>query len=319
MHIAQFFSKVDDAVFFHTQAVICFKGNQEAYPLLFFSLLFKRLKTMPIISIDCVSEQWPTIQAQLETSFLGQRYIYWLGNISELDEKKKKQLIVYLGHYTGPNCVALFLPAELSIANKQCEEIMVEPLIDQTSFIKLLTFFEKNGSVNIQSIVTRVYKENKTIPLDTACLLMHYLELLSANTTDYFISDWLSKIVTPEKSLFTLSAYLFSKKAKLFLQEWSKIGPDYSEQFWVAFWSEQLWRAYHFVEYSRAHQPALAKRIAMRLPFTFMQRDWQNFSVNELRNAHQAIYEIDFALKNGGSAIALDAFYSKFFLGQFSQ
>ena len=104
---------------------------------------------------------------------------------------------------------------------------------------------------------------------------MHYAKVLGANT-DYFISAWLEKIITPERSLFTLSTYFFAKKAQLFFAEWKNIFGQYSEQFWIAFWSEQLWRAHHYVDYSKAKQFALAKKIGYRLPFTFMQRIGNN-------------------------------------------
>lgn len=267
--------------------------------------------------MDVQAEDFNMIQAQLETTFLGQRTFYWLKSAVDLDEKKRKQLIAYLAQYQGPNIVGVFVALE-SQTSPEGVEIIVEPLIDQKTFTQLVTYLSVNSTLATRQLMDRVFKQNDMIPLDTACLLMSYGRVLGANS-EYFISSWLEKILTPERSLFTLSTYFFAKKGQLFFKEWSRIRADYSEQFWIAFWSEQLWRAYHFVEYTRAKQPAMAKKIAHRLPFTFMQRDWQQFKVNELRNAHHYLYEIDSALKNSGDPVGFDLFYSKFFLSDFQK
>lgn len=318
MNLSQFLAKVNSIDFLSSQSIICFKGSADSYPLLFISLLcsqINRMQELPILYIDVHNQDFNAIQAQLETSFLGQKTIYWLKNSHELDEKKRKQLLSYLTHYAGPNIVGIFLPLEAPIL-AGAQEVIIEPLIDQKTFIDIALFFGKEMHIASNPLMTRVYKQNQTIPLDTVCLLMHYAKVLGSNT-DYFISTWLEKIISPQKSLFTLSTYFFAKKAQPFFVEWKKINAEYSEQFWVAFWSEQLWRAYHYIDYSRAKQSALAKKIGYRLPFTFMSRDWQQFKSIELSKAHQYIYEIDSSLKNGGNPVGLDLFYSKFFVGEF--
>lgn len=318
MNLAQFLSKSSFFDDNSSATVLYFKGSQDAYPLLFFSILCNRIKQniqIPVAYIDVAQEDFNNIQSKLETSFLGQASFYWLKSAVDIDEKKRKQLISYLSHYQGPNSVGVFVPLELSVP-QDAVEIIVDPLIDQKTFVLFMKFLDANSNLTSSQLIVRVFKQNETIPLDTACLLMHYARVLGSNS-DYFISSWLEKILTPEKSLFTLSTYFFAKKANLFFKEWARIHAEYSEQFWIAFWSEQLWRAYHYVEYSRLKQFTIAKKIAHRLPFTFMQRDWQQFQAQELSEAHQFIYDIDCALKNGAQATALDVFYSKFFLGAF--
>lgn len=318
MNLSQFLSKASPSFFDNSQSILCFKGSSDAYPLLFFAMLCNHIKQTATIGfsyIDVQQEDFNVIQAKLETSFLGQKTFYWLKSAIDIDEKKRKQLNAYLVQYQGPNVVGIFLALESQTAS-DAAEIIVDPLIDQKTFKQLVSYLGINATLATKQLMERVFKQNESIPLDTACLLMHYGKVLGSNS-EFFISSWLEKILTPERSLFTLSTYFFAKKGQFFFKEWARIHAEYSEQFWIAFWSEQLWRAYHFVEYSRANQPAMAKKIAHRLPFTFMQRDWQQFKVNELRNAHNYLYEIDSALKNGGDPVGLDLFYSKFFLGQF--
>ena len=187
------------------------------------------MQELPVSFIDVHQEDFSGVQAKLETSFLGQKTIYWLKNCIDLDEKKKKQLLTYLSGYSGPNIVGIFLSLDMPTP-PNAQEIIIEPLIDQKTFTHIAQFLDKDTPIVSGQLLTRVYKQSETIPLDTLCLLMHYQKVLGGNT-DYFISSWLEKIVTPEKSLFTLSTYFFAKKAQLFLSEWKKISQEYSEQF----------------------------------------------------------------------------------------
>ena len=68
------------------------------------------------------------------------------------------------------------------------------------------------------------------------------------NHYETFIDTWLDAFIVPETSLFTLSQHFFARSPQKFLSVWKAIAPSYAEQFWIAFWSEQLWRAYHVVD-----------------------------------------------------------------------
>ena len=62
---------------------------------------------------------------------------------------------------------------------------------------------------------------------------------------------------------------------------------------------------------------AEAKKAQYKLPFSFINRDWSAYSLTTLRNAHHFLTNIDFRLKNGGSEIALEHFYTRFFENSF--
>jgi hypothetical protein len=127
------------------------------------------------------------------------------------------------------------------------------------------------------------------------------------------MEEWFNKIIAADVSLFTLSTYFFAKKSKQFFQLLAHIGPQYSEIFWVSYWSEAVWKAHYYIAFTKAKQFSEAKKISTRLPFNFIQRDWKLHSPESLKKAHQHLYEIDFSLKNGGSQGMLDLFYSRYF------
>lgn len=312
-------SLVGYPVIYFKAGVTGFKDNQ-TYPLLFFSVLTSHLKknNLMVQAIDFVDETDAAIYAKLQTSFLGQKIVYLLQNLQELDDKKLRSWLGYLQLYQGPNTLICYVHADWPIQlNNEHLEVMVSDVVDQKITMQLMTVFGSGVSANSTAVLARLFKDHEAIPLDIACLFMHYA-LLLGSSADYFVQHWLHKIVLPEKSLFTLSSHFFAKKSQPFFKLWSKIGDDYSQVFWASFWSEQLWRAHYYVELNNKKQMAEAKKIGMRLPFTFLQRDWQQCTQVELRQAHNYIYGLDYAYKNGQASFSLDLFYSKFFTKEFN-
>jgi hypothetical protein len=121
----------------------------------------------------------------------------------------------------------------------------------------------------------------------------------------------------PELSLFTLSQYFFARDGMRFFKQWSILKDQYAAPFWISFWSEQLWRASSFIELSEQHNFAEAKRISFKLPFSFIQRDWKNVTVQELKRAHDVLYHCDCAIKNGGDPNVLELFYTDYLQRQY--
>ncbi|MCX5921964.1 MAG: hypothetical protein NTX86_01420 [Candidatus Dependentiae bacterium] len=305
--------------FFYNYSVVCFQGNQN-YPLLFFSLLCTRLKTFEdrtIEIIDLAEEDSARVQSKLQTSFLGLKVFYWFKNISDLDEKKRKFWLGYFQSYAGPHTLAFFVLDQTTLfSHKDHCAITMPDTIDQTAAVQVFSFFTQgSATVPWAPMTARLFKKHEAIPLDTACLLMHYMRLVGSNP-DLFLTQWLDKILTPERSLFTLSTYFFAKKSQPFFQQWATISHDYPDVFWTSYWSEQLWRASYFITLMESKQLAEAKKVGARLPFSFIQRDWKLHTPAQLRAAHHALYTIDCAVKNGGSSGALDLLYSKFFSHQ---
>ena len=285
-----------------------------AYPLLFFSLFCSRLKARGIALeiIDCADNELSHLESKFHTSFLGTQLFFWLKDISQLNDRTRKWLLKLVADYQGPHTIAFFAPADAPLVlNKQSMSIMIPDAIDQKTLLLLVTFLGKDAAAQ-SKVMVQICKGRDAISLDSACVLMYYAQVLGANT-QLFISEWLEQIITPERSLFTLSAHLFAKKPKPFFELLAHVGPQYSEVFWVSYWAETIWRAHYYVAFTRSQQFGEAKKISNRLPFTFIQRDWKLHSLAHLKMAHQQLYEIDFGLKNGAEPEVLELFYSKFF------
>ena len=98
-----------------------------------------------------------------------------------------------------------------------------------------------------------------------------------------------------------------------FFESWNSMSRDYSDLFWTTFWSEQLFKASAYISLNNGKNFLQAKRIAYRLPFSFIQKDWKMLKVHELAQAHNQLYAIDMNIKNGLNA-HLEHFYLNFML-----
>ena len=303
---------------FEKHAVFCFNGS--SYPLLFFSFLFSHVRKQHpelIKTIDLSMTKKSVVKAQLQTPFLGERVLYWLRSFPDCNRTDQRDWLSYIQQYQGPNAIVFFLTgAAPKKTPAQWLQIEVPEQINNKFFLALVLFLYGTHSARAQSFARDLFARHKTIPLDTACLLAHYATLTGKNTQVFF-EQWLDNILMPESSLFSLSQHFFAKQDRRFFAQWARMHEQYVPQFWISFWSEQLWRASMFAHLAQAGKYAEAKKIGFRLPFSFLRGDWKKHSVSELKNAHQFIYSIDYQLKHGGTAVSFDLFYNKFFLGQF--
>ena len=315
--IISFKTFLQDITVLNNVPVICFKKNN--YPLLFFSFLCARLKSTSyeLTILDCTQVEFNTIQSQLETSFLGNKIFYWLKDISVLDVAARQHFIDYCASYKGPHQIGFALDVTTSYADHADTLIInLEDKITHDIYAELYQFFYCKP-LDTTLFLNTLFKRDQALSLDNACRLLHYQMVLGRRFEDFF-TGWLERIIIPDKSLFLVSQNLFAKNQKSFLLTWQSVASDYPDEFWIAFWSEQLWQAINFVIAAQKVGAVEAKKSVSRLPFSFMQKDWRSYSVAELTNAHNFLYSIDYRLKNGSGSFGLDLFYSKFLLSQFS-
>lgn len=296
----------------------------QEYSYLFLAWLKQALKLAGVnfTSLDLVQADIASIKSNLAMSLLGQNMFFWLGDITVLPAKKRLELLQYLNLYTGPHRVVFFsTPEDLVDINKNNNNLEIINLeqveLSGIGLTKLAELYAETYSLKLAPVfLTKLTKLKTELTLDQYCLLLHYMTAFG-DRCELFFTQWLSKIIVLEQNLFDLSTQLFARKPEKFFLAWEKFGTDYTAQFWTAYWSEQLFRAYYFVQLQQAGDLVSAKRIAYRLPFSFTQSDWRKFKLSELYQAHNFIRAADFELKSGSTEILLDLFYLKFFNQEF--
>lgn len=292
---------------------ICFQGA--VYPLLFFTSYFSQIKKQGISvqALDLEEQDFKNVVCQLEMAILGNTYIYWLKNLSNISPALQKQYISYVLTYKGPHQIYFF--SQEAILSDDIYTIILPEEITESDYRTLSLFFEYDLTLADQFITT-LFARHTTVSFENALLLIRYQTFLGRRFQP-FMQEWLPRLITAEQSLFTMSQFFFARQYAQFLREWRYNRAQYPDEFWVVFWSEQLWQALIFIEHVCRGQLAEARRKVFRLPFSFMNKDWKLYTEKELNKAHQFLYAVDYGIKNGHATDGVDLFVHKFLLSQF--
>lgn len=320
MNLQQFFTALRTGDLTTEAPVIFLRGNQD-YPLLLCALIIDRLRAVTGVTIDSLDLQLHdevSIASKWATSFLGMRSYYWLHNIALLDGAKRKHCEALLQSYEGPHCL-IFFSSQDTMPGLSSRALIVDipEACSKEDFLALVAFCEGSKSENVLSFAHTIFSQVNSIPFDTACVLMRYATLLGSHQS-VFTKRWLGQLVYPERSLFTLSQYLFAKNERAFFRAWSEVAQEYSDVFWTSFWSEQLWRASVYIKLMHNNNRVEADKVGFRLPFSFKNKEWRRWDPAELTGAHTFLTATDVILKNGGELFHLELFYAKVLEGDFA-
>lgn len=288
------------------------------YPPLFLSQFYAYLKqrSVPLTNIDMLHNPSDNIYAKLSMSFLSNRICYVLKDFNSLNASDKQQWVNYLKTYNGPHTILLFNGNNIGLSESSKQiEIELPQKIQKDLYKELFLLFYPEFSYN-PLFTKKIFENQPTILLDTACRLMSYQSVLGKSSDTFFV-EWADKLIGPEKSLFSLSQSFFGQQLHNFFEYWLIYKHDYAEEFWIAFWSEQIWQAISYILTLDQHGINEAKKNSRGLPFSFMNKDWSRYSPDFLMQAYQALYQLDFNFKNGGSYGELEFWYYKFLLNRF--
>ena len=295
--------------------VIYFTAN--TYPFNFFKLFFNflnkqhRIKTTNLF-INNLAE-WQACLPNLEMSFLGQKSYYWLHELG-LDAKNKQAIYKYLANYQGPHTILIFVNSDdLNSNQKNIINLELKTNKELASLVRLLP---GANYLRITNFIKQVQdKLGVQLNIDQFCILIQYGLLV--RDLDEFDLKWVYQVIDLEQSLFDLSKHFLFRDSAAFYKSWATVSTTYPEQFWITFFSEQLFRAHWFIVYQKEQNFRLAKQIGFRLSFNFMKNGWRYLDPNLLLKAHDFLYQADYQIKNGGSELWLEAFFNKFFKSDF--
>lgn len=316
MELFDFFSKFS-SICAYNHPVICFTGK--TYQPLFFEKVkdFIEQQTGESVKKINLDQDVSTIQVQLSTTFLGQKSWYWLSNIGLLTSKKKKNdYLQFIKQYQGPHRIIAFIPEADVDTLKDAVVVHVQDGYTKDKVRKISLLYQDQKPEVISYFFNKLYQIKKEYSLDQLCLFKEYALLLGRNMEQFF-DLWIEKLVVSDVSLFHLSQLFFEKNATEFFAKWQQIRSFYSDQFWTAYFSEQLFKSYFYVQH-QGRVPTDQKQLVFGLPFSFLKHDFKLYHSRELQYAHQKMYEIDLSLKRSGSSYQLDSFFALFFNGTFT-
>lgn len=282
-------------------------------PSLFFSIFLPRFAARNGLQFSALPADGLQLEHRCYQGFLGSPSLFWCGEFGSLAAASKKSLTALLGAgYAGPHGLAFFCSSKERTARmaQGMVDVSCEEPVGRALFLELAAF----AGLSVAGDLWDAWTERRgKLDLEEMALLFCYGSV--AETSGWF-SAWEQRLFAGERSLFKLSQYFFARDRATFFKLWREVADDYPPEFWVAYWSEQLWQAHMVVSsmQNRARPPATD-----RLPFSFLQRDWRRHTSRELVAAHMSLYNADFSIKNGiADGYAIELFVSKFVSGGFA-
>ena len=320
---------MDMVSFLHSleKNTISFQGKilvfrvKKQYPHLFFSFLLDFIKKKQgLSSLVLDLERIRLEEAMVKVSMVpfGGSLLYWTTYLGVGGHKKSESFLRLLTHYMGVNTVMLNVSHAMLIpkGTTHINYIEVEETCDRKLFDLLMSYFTPGIEKMERNKLIKLVFQGAAVSIEEGCSFLRYVDILGCNVS--LLSMILAENASvSHSSLFFLSRYFFAKEAKNFFTLWFFLCKRYSPLFWITFWSDQMWYAFHYAYFRQREDLKQAKMVSFRLPFSFLQKDWSNYVSKELIVAHQFISSIDFHLKNGGHSFSLDLFLSKFLWGEF--
>jgi len=321
MDFSAFLSSATTTEFWQGRTTFCFVGT--TYPMLWFRMLFenlqhKHLLPYPVQYLHFDATEKKALHATLSQSMLGDFSFFWLGNINaEKETKASLEASAFLFSYRGPHAIAFFTTQQPKNLPTASIVVQLPSAVDNKHLVELASFFGINLDDKKKTLLKSIIPTSTTCDLETICMLLTYIELINPKYAEEY-KNFLTNLIGTSPSLSALSEHFFAKNSRSFFQLWSSTRTQYPDVFWIVFWSEQIWKAHHVGAYLKEKNFVAAKRIGSRLPYSFMNRDWQKSNAKELAQAYEFLYHMDYALKTGSTFCSLDLFYMKYFTGTFA-
>jgi hypothetical protein len=249
-------------------------------------------------------------ELSIQTIFNSEKSVYWLGELSS----KASRFFTY----SGSKKIICFVPSTIRSlkSNKECIVVDIEE-VEDVSMVGLLAKLKQVELSQIKlEIIKKVLSGGRKLSLDNVLGMFDYLEL-SGKSSYKLLPEFLDSLFGDESNLFALTDLFFEKKTKKFYELWDKVESKFAPQFWVAFWSRQLFKAASFVQVA-ASNPIEAKALSRGLSWKFVRDGWKSYPLKSLSTRICNIYELDMALKSGSEAMKFESFFSKHFCTPFA-
>ncbi len=141
--------------------------------------------------------------------------------------------------------------------------------------------------------------------------------LYTSNTSHRYCPDIFHYCQGEELSpaLFELSKAFFSKTASRFFELHASFTTHYPPLFFVSYWGDQWWRAFHYISAMREGKAEAAKIAGQRLPFSFLKEGWKKYSPEHFKTLLYLLCHVDYRFKQGYSNLWIDVLYQHHFSG----
>lgn len=295
--------------------ITCFTGN--SYPYMFMRKMLLKIEADQYLPVPKSRMQFSIQEPKallplIQQTVLGQAFFFWLGDLDEIfTAKHREALLSGLAGYTGENRIAFFME---EIPQKYpLPSIQIPATITIQDGLELTRLFAPKIFENPhkKALVIKLLEQNQELPLNLFMLILDSLDLIHIRHLNDF-TEYLTPMLPLNSELSKLSQAFF-KRDLSFFKLWSSLSNEYPPIFWLAFWTDQWWRAFHLVTFAQQKNIIQAKKIGFKLPYSFIARDWQSYQAEYFQKLLSQLYEIDYKLKRGHSFCFFDFLYAQHF------
>nr|MBP7854778.1 hypothetical protein [Candidatus Babeliales bacterium] len=249
MHLIDF-CKNYTQIFSKQPSVIIFESKKYA-PVAFAQIIgwLEQINVVHDVQRLNLDQDLEQIKMILQTTFLGQSQQFIFHDVSILAKKKRSEFLQFLQYYQGPHQIIGWIGHQDDMQLVDTDhliKIVVADMYTQDVVHGLLFLYHDQKRESIAYFFARLFRIRKELSLDQICLLHGYARLIGKNI-DIFFQEWFDQLIMDDVSLFFVAQLFFEKKPDAFFKHWHWIRPYFSDQFWVTFFSDQIFKAYLYV------------------------------------------------------------------------
>lgn len=300
------------------QETICIITGGTTAPLSLLAPLREKLAQSLSLSLTSLSrEQFNEHVAQCtQQQMFTPEQLFWLAQAHiDLTAKETEHLYNVFKHATPQNRYFVYITTIDEKKITSLASVLVILLPDRCTRADATAVQQLLGMVLSpvkEAVVHEIMRQYEKLSIDDIAMLIRYIAVTAVRDLPHARAT-LSDLHQSDSSLFDLSSLFFAYKKKEFFLAWDQLHGNYPPVFWVSFWSDLVWRAYHFIHYQQTSKSAEAKKIGSRLPFNFVQQQWKVIAPERLSQALHFLYEVDLRLKKSSEFCGLDLFFTRYF------
>jgi hypothetical protein len=317
MTMQKIITTIFDAEYWRTVPVTYFVSP--SYPYQFMRKVLLKLEQEQCIPVPRSRVQLSTQDAKallplLQQTVLGQANFFWLGDVDDSFATKQRDLLLAgLDGYAGENRIALFVQEVPAKSTVKTIQLPLE--ITATDAVSLLQLFNPkilDNSPKLSAVEALFSHGQQHLPLNLFMTIIDSLELMQVKNLEQFVR-YVTPMLPLNAELSSLSQAFF-KRDRSFFTTWSHLSAEYPPVFWLAFWQDQWWRAFHLITFANKKNIVLAKKMGFKLPYSFVTREWQQYSATYFQKLLAQLYAIDYNIKRGHSFCFFDFLYAQHFV-----
>jgi hypothetical protein len=272
----------------------------------------EKILSIPRARVQLSTQDVKTLLPLLQQTVLGQASFFWLGDVEDSFTKKNRDALLNgLNGYAGENRIALFvqeIPPKISL-----HAIHLPVDITAADGIALAEIFAPKTLANApkRRVIEALLNQNQQLPLNLFITILDSIALVHVKHLSDFVC-YLTPLLPLSAELSSLSQAFFKRDCSFF-RTWSNIASEYPPVFWLAFWHDQWWRAFHVITFAQQKNIILAKKMGFKLPYNFIAREWQNYQPEYFQKLLVQLYTVDYKIKRGHSFCFFDFLYAQHF------